>query len=48
MLIEVGAVKQNDPRLHLKSDEDEDLPTKTIKTGKTMQPSATEDEDDWD
>lgn len=51
MLVDVGAVKQNDPRLHLKPDEDDDLPRKSIKTGKTVQASAADGgdgDDDWD
>lgn len=48
MLVEVGAVKQNDPRLRPKPDEDENLPAKTIKTGKTVQAGAAEDDEDWD
>jgi hypothetical protein len=49
MLVDVGAVKSNDPRLEKFPAEDEDLPTKSIKTGKTVQASvANGDDDDWD
>lgn len=52
MLIDVGAVKQNDPRLHRSSaegEEDEDYVARSIKTGGGGKSSAAENEDsDWD
>ena len=48
MLVDVDAVKQNDPRLQ-RREEDEDYVTRGIKTGGGGKTTASEDEDsDWD
>ena len=49
MLIDVGAVKQNDPRLERRSGEEEDYPAHTIRSGGGENSPAAEDADsDWD
>jgi len=51
MLVDIGAVKQNDPRLQRQSrgGEEEDYPARSIKTGGGGKASVAEDEDsDWD
>jgi hypothetical protein len=52
MLVDVDALKQNDPRLQRRSAEDEeeeDYVARSIKTGGGGKTSATENEDsDWD
>lgn len=52
ILVDVGAVKQNDPRLQRQSAEDEeeeDHVVRSIKTGSGGKTSTTENEDsDWD
>jgi len=51
MLVDVGAVKQNDPRLQRQSDEgeEEDYVARSIKTGGGRKTTAAENEDsDWD
>ncbi len=49
MLVDVGAVKQNDPRLQLREGEEGEYVARGIKTGGGGKTSTAEDEDsDWD